>query len=211
MFAFGGMDRAGIGSIVLAMPRTATITRTTKETEITATWDLEGTGSSISTGIGFFDHMLEALAKHSGTAISVACRGDLHIDGHHTTEDVGIVLGQCLRQALGDRVGVERFGHIACPLDEALVEATIDLSGRPYLVYDCQPPAASIGTWDTELVTEFLGALTDHARVCLHLHQRCGRNSHHIIEAAFKATARALRQAIRITGSELPSTKGALD
>lgn len=194
-----------------AMSRSATTTRSTKETQITATWDLDATGSQISTGIGFFDHMLEALAKHSGTHLAVACTGDLHVDGHHTTEDVGIVLGQCLRQALGERVGIERFGHIACPLDEALVEATVDISGRPYLAYDIQPPASVIGTWDTELVGEFFGALTDHGRFCLHLHQRCGRNSHHIVEAAFKATARAIRQAIRVTGTEIPSTKGSLE
>ena len=193
------------------MPRSATVTRTTKETQITATWDLDATGSEIATGIGFFDHMLEALAKHSRTRIAVACQGDLHIDGHHTTEDIGIVLGQCLRQALGERLGIERFGHMACPLDEALIEATIDCSGRPYLVYDLQPPAGMIGTWDTELIPEFFGALTDHARICLHLHQRCGRNSHHIVEAAFKATARALRQAVRVSGQDLPSTKGSLD
>jgi imidazoleglycerol-phosphate dehydratase len=192
--------------------RSATVTRTTKETSITVTWGLDACGpASISSGIGFLDHMLEALAKHSGTTLSVACQGDLHIDGHHTTEDIGIVMGQVLRQALGERTGIERFGHIACPLDEALVEATIDISGRPYLVYDLQPPAAALGTWATELVPEFFGGLTDHARICLHLHQRAGRNTHHIVEAAFKATARALRQAIRITGSEVPSTKGSLE
>jgi imidazoleglycerol-phosphate dehydratase len=204
---------AGTGSIVPRMTaRRATVARTTRETAITATWDLSGAGETrIASGIGFLDHMLEALAKHSGTSIVVTCTGDLHIDGHHTTEDIGIVLGQCLRQALGDRVGVERFGHMACPLDEALVEATLDLSGRPFLVYDLQPPAAMLGTWATELVPEFFGALTDHARCCLHLHQRAGRNTHHIVEAAFKATARALRQAIRISGSGVPSTKGALE
>lgn len=194
------------------MPRTATVARTTKETDIAVTWNLDAPGaSSIATGIGFLDHMLEALAKHSGTTLAVACKGDLHIDGHHTTEDVGIVMGQCLRQALGERTGVERFGHMACPLDEALVEATVDLSGRPYLVYDLKPSAGLLGTWDTELIPEFFGALTDHGRFCLHLHQRAGRNSHHIVEAGYKAFARALRQAIRVTGAGVPSTKGALD
>jgi imidazoleglycerol-phosphate dehydratase len=193
------------------MPRTATITRKTRETDITATWNLDATGSTIATGIGFLDHMLEALAKHSGTRIAVKCKGDLHIDGHHTTEDIGIVLGQCLRKALGERTGVERFGHLACPLDEALVAATIDLSGRPYLVYDLKPSAKMLGTWDAELIGEFFGALTDHGRFCLHLHQLHGRNSHHIVEAGFKATARALRQAIRITGKDIPSTKGSLE
>lgn len=193
------------------MPRTATVTRTTKETDITVTWDLDRSApAQVSTGIGFLDHMLDALGKHSGTALTVKCKGDLHIDGHHTTEDVGIVMGQALKQALGDRVGIERFGNMACPLDEALVTATLDISGRPYLVYDLKPEAAMLGEWAVELVPEFFGGLTDHARICLHLHQQCGRNTHHIVEAAFKATARALRQAIRVTGSELPSTKGLL-
>jgi imidazoleglycerol phosphate dehydratase HisB len=193
------------------MPRSATVTRTTKETDITATWDLDQAGPArIATGIGFLDHMLEALGKHSGTTLTVTCKGDLHIDGHHTTEDVGIVLGQCLRQALGERVGIERFGHMACPLDEALVAATVDISGRPYLVYELKPEAAMLGTWAVELVPEFFGGLTDHARICLHLHQLAGRNSHHVVEAGFKAVARALRQAIRVTGTELPSTKGML-
>ena len=193
------------------MTRAASITRSTRETDITVSWDLDQAGPShISTGIGFFDHMLEALAKHSGTTLAVACKGDLHIDGHHTSEDIGIAMGQALRQALGDRVGIERFGHMACPLDEALVECTVDISGRPYLAYDLQLPAAMLGTWDTELPTEFFGGLTDNARICLHLHQRAGRNSHHILEAGFKAFARALRQAIRVTGSSVPSTKGML-
>jgi len=196
----------------MARTRTATVVRKTKETDISATWNIDQGGPSrINTGIGFYDHMLEALAKHSGTTLTVRCKGDLHFDGHHTTEDVGIVLGQCLRQALGDRAGVERYGHIACPLDEALVQASVDLSGRPYLVYDLKPKAAMLGTWDTELITEFFGALTDHARFCLHLHQLHGRNSHHIVEAGFKAFARALRQAIKVTGAGVPSTKGALD
>ena len=183
----------------------------TRETQITASWDLESSASgTIETGIGFYDHMLEALAKHSGTCINVTCQGDLHIDGHHTTEDIAITLGLCLREALGDRSGVERFGHMVVPLDEALVEATVDLSGRPYCVSDLQIPAAMLGTWDTELVQECFHALCDNARICLHLRQIRGRNSHHIVEAAFKATARALRQAIAITGTGTPSTKGLL-
>lgn len=193
------------------MPRTATISRTTRETAITATWDLDQAGEAkISTGIGFFDHMLEALAKHSGTTLNVTCKGDLHVDGHHTTEDVGIVLGQCLRQALGDRAGIERFGHMACPLDEALATATIDISGRPYLVYELRPTAPLLGTWATELVPEFFAALADNARICIHLHQQAGVNSHHVVEAGFKAFARALRQALRVSGSGVPSTKGML-
>lgn len=194
------------------MTRCASLTRQTKETQIEATWDLDTPGdSSISTGIGFFDHMLEALAKHSGTTLTIKAVGDLHVDGHHTTEDVGIVLGQILREALGERRGVERFGHMTVPLDEALVAATIDLSGRPYLVYDIQPPAAMLGSWATELVPEFFGAFSDNSRTCVHLHQLAGRNTHHIVEAAFKAFARALCQAIRSTGgNDLPSTKGLL-
>jgi imidazoleglycerol phosphate dehydratase HisB len=191
------------------MPRTATVKRTTKETAITATWNLDREGpAKVATGIGFLDHMLEALGKHSGTTLTVKCKGDLKVDGHHTSEDVGIVLGQCLRQALGDRKGIERFGHIACPLDEALVEASLDLSGRPFLNYDLQPKGARLGTWATDLVPEFFAGFTDQARLCLHLRQLQGRNGHHIVEAGFKAVARALRQAIRVTGRSLPSTKG---
>ena len=193
------------------MNRTASVNRETKETHISATWDLDQSGSmEIDTGIGFLDHMLEALIKHSGTSLSLKCKGDLHIDGHHTTEDCGIVLGQCLRQALGERIGLERFGHMAVPLDEALVTATIDFSGRAYLAYDIKVNAPLLGTWDTELIPEFFGGLVENAKCCLHLHQICGRNAHHIVEAAFKATARALRQAIKITGTEIPSTKGTL-
>ncbi len=191
--------------------RSASVSRKTRETDISVTWDLNAPGTSrIDTGIGFLDHMLEALAKHSATGLTVSCKGDLHIDGHHTSEDVGIVLGQALRQALGDRAGIERFGHIACPLDEALVEATIDISGRPWLSYHLEPKAARLGTWDTDLIPEFFGGLTDQARICLHLRQLAGRNSHHIVEAGFKAFARALRQAIAVTGSGVPSTKGVL-
>ncbi len=192
--------------------RSASISRQTKETDISVTWTLDQAGpSQIDTGIGFLDHMLEALAKHSGTTLEVSCKGDLHIDGPHSTEDTGIVMGQCFREALGDRVGIERFGHIQLPLDEALVSATVDISGRPYLNYNLAPAAAMLGSWDTELIPEFFGGFTDHAKVCLHLHQICGRNSHHIVEAAFKAFARVLRQAVKVTGTEIPSTKGSLE
>ena len=194
------------------MPRTASVTRTTKETRIQATWELDTDrpGAEATTGIGFLDHMLDALARHSGTRIVLTCTGDLHIDAHHTVEDVGIVLGQCLKQALGERQGIDRFGHMACPLDEALVEAVIDVSGRPWLTYELHPPGPMIGQLPVELIPDFFGALADQARIAIHLHQRCGRNSHHIAEAGFKAFARALRQAIRITGSGIPSTKGML-
>lgn len=192
--------------------REATATRRTAETAISVTWKLDTAGDSrIATGIGFLDHMLEALARHSGTSLQVQCQGDLHIDGHHTTEDIGIVMGRCLRDALGERQGIERYGHICVPLDEALVCASIDISGRGHLSYDLRIPAAMLGSWDTELVGEFFHALSANAQICLHLHQQAGRNSHHIVEAAFKACARALRQAIDISGSGIPSTKGALD
>jgi imidazoleglycerol-phosphate dehydratase len=194
------------------MPRTATVARKTRETDITATWDLDrAAAAEVRTGLGFFDHMLDALGKHSGTALRLSCQGDLHIDGHHTVEDCGIVLGQCLRQALGDRKGIERFGHIAVPLDEALVEAVVDISGRGHLTYELAPPTAAVGGFACELAPEFFAALADQACITLHLHQRAGRNSHHILEAAFKACARALRQAVAVTGEGVPSTKGSLD
>lgn len=193
------------------MTRRAEMNRRTGETEITVAWDLDGSGrAEVASGIGFLDHMLTALAKHSGTDLVVRCQGDLHVDGHHTTEDIGIALGQALHRALGDKAGIERFGHFAAPLDEALVTATVDLSGRGFLVCAVQPPAPRIGDWDTELLPEFFRALADNGRLCIHLHQVCGVNSHHLVEAAFKAFARALRQALRITGGAVPSTKGIL-
>ena len=192
------------------MTRSATISRQTSETSIQLTWHLDDSSeSSIVSGIGFLDHMLTALAKHSGTRIELACEGDLHIDGHHTTEDIGIALGLALREALGDRRGIHRFGHMAVPLDEALVQATVDISGRGYLVNTVEPPAPMIGDWDTELLTEFFQAFADNARCCIHLHQVCGRNSHHLVEASFKSFARALRQAIALDGSDnLPQHQG---
>ena len=196
---------------LLSMARSATLSRTTKETEITVTWDLDGTiPTSISSGIGFLDHMLEALAKHSGTSLQVACKGDLHIDGHHTTEDIAITMGKVFAEAIGDKVGIERFGFMQAPLDEALIAATIDISGRGYCVCNVHPPAPMIGDFDTELVHEFFASLAGNAQICLHLHQICGANSHHIVEASFKAMARALKQAIAVTGTDIPSTKGTL-
>ena len=197
----------------ISAPRRASVTRTTKETDIAVTWDLDAAGpATIRTGIGFFDHMLEALAKHSGTTLSVRCRGDLHIDGHHTSEDVGIVMGQALRQALGARIGIERFGHIACPLDEALCTATIDISGRPYLVYNVPLPKVKIGDFDVELVREFFQGFVNHCGANLHINLMYGDNVHHILEACFKAAARALDQATqmdpRIEG--VMSTQGKL-
>ncbi len=195
--------------------RSAQVSRTTAETDITVEWDLDTAApADIETGIGFLDHMLDALGKHSGTFLKVRCKGDLHIDGHHTTEDIGIVMGQCFRKALLSQdvsaAGIERFAFIQVPLDEALIAASLDISGRGYLGYGLQIPAPQIGSWDTELVSEFFGAFAHNAKVCLHLEQRNGVNSHHIVEAAFKATARVIRQAIAITGNSVPSTKGSL-
>ena len=196
------------------MARTATITRKTAETDIAVTLDLDGTGrAQVATGIGFLDHMLTALSRHSLIDLSVAATGDLHIDLHHTTEDVGIVIGQALTKALGDKRGIARFGQALVPMDEALAEAAIDLSGRPYLAFAADFPQPKIGEMDTELFEEFFRAFATNALLNLHLTARAGRNAHHIAEACFKATARALRMAISPDprlGNAIPSTKGSL-
>ncbi|WP_372840943.1 imidazoleglycerol-phosphate dehydratase HisB [Phaeovulum sp.] len=194
--------------------RNATITRQTHETRVAATVNLDGTGTyENATGIGFFDHMLDQLARHSLIDITIHATGDLHIDDHHTVEDVGITLGQALSAALGDKRGIRRYGHFDLAMDDALVRAALDLSGRPYLVWNVDFPTAKIGGFDTELVREFFQALSTHAGLTLHVDQLHGLNSHHIAEAAFKAVARALRAAVepdpRMAGA-LPSTKGAL-
>ena len=196
------------------MARTASITRKTAETDITVSLDLDGIGTgSISTGIGFLDHMLTALCRHSLIDMNIQAVGDLHIDFHHTTEDVGIVLGQAIRQALGDKRGITRYGHATVPMDEALVEASIDISGRAYTGWQVTFAAPKIGEMDTELFEEFFRALAGNAGIALHIRQLAGTNAHHIAEGAFKATARALRQAVepdpRQAGA-VPSTKGAL-
>jgi imidazoleglycerol-phosphate dehydratase len=196
-----------------AVRRRAVVERRTKETNIRLALDLDGAGESeIATGIGFFDHMLTALAKHARFDLEIACRGDLHVDAHHTVEDVGIVLGEALRQALGDKRGVTRFGHAYCPLDEALSRAVVDLSGRPWLHFGVAWKAKAIGGLPTELVEDFFWALCDHGRLNLHLDAIRGRNSHHVAESLFKAAARALAMAVardpRV--SDVPSTKGAL-
>ena len=197
-----------------AAPRRVTVARQTRETDIEVSLDLDGSGlSQIDTGIGFFDHMLTALAAHARFDLRVKCRGDLHIDPHHSVEDVGIVLGDALRQALGNKQGIVRFGHAYTPLDEALARAVIDLSGRPYLVFEVTFPARMIGALPTELVEEFFRALVVHGRLCLHLETLRGRNSHHIAEAVFKAVARALAEAVRLdprVAGAVPSTKGSL-
>lgn len=194
--------------------RTATITRKTAETDISVEVNLDGTGRySNETGVGFFDHMLDQLARHSLIDLTVRAKGDLHIDDHHTVEDTGIALGQALTRALGDKRGIRRYGHFDLAMDDALVRAALDLSGRPYLVWTVDFPTAKIGGFDTELVREFFQALSTHGGITLHVDRIHGINSHHIAEAAFKAVARALRAAVepdpRMAGS-LPSTKGAL-
>jgi imidazoleglycerol-phosphate dehydratase len=194
--------------------RKATITRTTAETEITVEIDLDGTGSyRNATGVGFFDHMLDQLARHALIDMAVTAKGDLHIDDHHTVEDTGIALGQALAQALGTKRGIRRYGSCLLPMDDALVRAALDLSGRPFLVWDVPMTAPKIGTFDTELVREFFQALSSHGGITLHVDLIHGINSHHIAEAAFKAVARALRDALEVDprkADAVPSTKGTL-
>lgn len=194
--------------------REASTTRTTAETEITARLALDGTGThAIETGIGFLDHMLVQLARHGRFDITLSARGDRHIDDHHTAEDSGIVLGALFAQALGDKAGVTRFAHALCPLDEALAEVVVDLSGRPHLAWNVAFTAEKIGGFDTELVEEWFRAFAMNARITLHVTLRAGRNSHHIAEACFKALARALRAAAAIdpaAAGAVPSSKGVL-
>lgn len=194
--------------------RHASLTRRTNETDISVTLTLDGEGrADMQTGIGFFDHMLDQLAKHSGLDITVKARGDLHIDGHHTVEDVGIALGQALKQALGDRRGIARFAHAYLPMDEALTRAAIDVSGRPYLVWGVTLPTGMVGGFDLQLAREFFQALATNAAITLHIDNLRGENSHHIVESCFKAVARALGAAVRIDPARadaMPSTKGSL-
>jgi imidazoleglycerol-phosphate dehydratase len=195
--------------------RTATIKRKTKETDISVKLDLDGSGTSaIETGIGFLDHMLEQVARHGLFDLTVRAKGDLHIDQHHTTEDVGIVLGQALRQALGERVGITRFADVHQPMDEVLTRAAIDISGRPYLVWKVGFSRDKLGEFDTELVREFFQAFAHNAGVTLHVETLYGENNHHIAETCFKGVARALRAAVAIDprqADRLPSTKGRLN
>jgi len=185
--------------------------RVTKETDVEVDLVLDGVGkASASTGIPFFDHMLEQLGKHGGFDLQVAATGDLEVDTHHTVEDVGIVVGTALKQALGDKAGVRRFASGLFPLDEALVQVAVDLSGRPFLVYDIDPVAEWIGTFDPQLAEEFWRGFAFAAGITLHLRSLSGKNGHHVIEASFKGVARCLRDAVRIEGAELPSTKGTL-
>jgi imidazoleglycerol-phosphate dehydratase len=194
--------------------RTAQITRTTAETDISVSVDLDGTGAyDCKTGVGFFDHMLDQLARHALIDLTVRCAGDLHIDDHHTVEDVGIAIGQALTQALGEKRGIRRYGSFHLAMDDALVRAALDLSGRPYLVWDMEFPTQKIGTFDTELVREFFQALSTHGGITLHVTKLAGINSHHIAEAGFKAVARSLREAVETDprkSDAIPSTKGSL-
>ncbi|WJY21498.1 imidazoleglycerol-phosphate dehydratase HisB [Fontisubflavum oceani] len=194
--------------------RSAEISRKTAETDIRVEINLDGTGVyDNQTGIGFFDHMLDQLARHSLIDMKIRCAGDLHIDDHHSVEDVGIALGQALTAALGDKRGIRRYGACLLPMDDALVRAALDLSGRPYLVWHVEMPTAKIGAFDTELVREFFQAFSTHGGITLHVDQIHGINSHHIAEAAFKAVARALREAVETDprkADAVPSTKGSL-
>ncbi|TNB49811.1 imidazoleglycerol-phosphate dehydratase HisB [Martelella lutilitoris] len=194
--------------------RRAEIARKTKETAISVTVNVDGTGEArISTGIGFFDHMLDQLSRHSLIDMTIEARGDLHIDDHHTVEDVGIAIGQALAKALGDRAGVTRYASIDLAMDETMTKAALDLSGRPFLVWNVTFPSEKIGTFDTELVREFFHALAQNAGITLHVLNHYGANSHHIAETCFKAVARALRAAAEIDPRQqgrVPSTKGML-
>ena len=194
--------------------RSATITRKTAETDISVELNLDGTGVyDNQTGVGFFDHMLDQLARHSLIDMTIRATGDLHIDDHHTVEDTGIALGQALGQALGDKRGIRRYGACLLPMDDALVRSALDLSGRPYLIWNVDMPAAKIGTFDTELVREFFQAFSTHGGITLHVDGLHGLNAHHVAEAAFKSVARSLREAVETDprkGDAIPSTKGAL-
>lgn len=196
------------------MSRTAEIARKTKETDIKVKIDLDGTGANnIDTGIGFFDHMLTALSKHSGIDMDIVCKGDLQVDAHHSVEDVGIVLGQAVNQALGDKVGIRRYGSASIPMDEALGDAVIDISGRPFIVFDAEFAGDTCGEMDTQLFEEFFRSFAYNAMITLHISAPYGANDHHKAEAMFKALARALREATepdpRFAGQVI-STKGAL-
>ncbi|MEM1367229.1 MAG: imidazoleglycerol-phosphate dehydratase HisB [Cyanobacteria bacterium P01_H01_bin.15] len=198
----------------IPVARQASRRRTTKETDVQVSVDLDGTGQChAQTGIPFLDHMLNQIASHGLIDLTVIADGDLEIDDHHTNEDVGITLGQVLHEALGDRKGIHRFGHFVAPLDEALIEVALDFSGRPHLNYGLDIPTERVGTYDTQLVREFFVAIVNHAQLTLHIRQLDGINSHHIIEATFKAFARALRQATTVDprrAGRIPSSKGVI-
>ena len=194
--------------------RTAEIKRDTNETKITLTLNLDGSGiSKINTGVGFLDHMLTLFARHGGFDLSVTCKGDVEVDDHHSTEDIGICLGSAFAEALGTMAGINRYGNIILPMDESLILCAADISGRSYLGYGLQIPTEKVGTFDTELVEEFFLAFTRKAGLTLHFQQLAGTNSHHIIEGAFKAFGRVMKQAVAVDpslGGQIPSTKGVL-
>jgi imidazoleglycerol-phosphate dehydratase len=193
------------------MGRSAMHSRKTRETEVEVRLDLDGSGSGdIDTGVPFFDHMLDQLARHGRLDLAVRTRGDLEVDAHHTVEDTGIALGQALAEALGDKAGIERFGDATVPIDEALARVAVDVLGRPYLVYDADTPVELVGTYETTLTKHFFEALVANSRITLHVTLLAGDNSHHIQEAVFKGVAVALRRAVRVTGVGVPSTKGTL-
>ena len=195
------------------MPRTARIARKTAETDIVLELSLDGSGrAQVATGIGFFDHMLALLARHAAIDLTVQASGDLHVDQHHTVEDVGISLGLALREALGDKAGIRRYGHFAVPMDETLVTSVVDLGGRAYFVFNVDFPVAKIGQFDSQLVAEFWRAVAANALCNLHINLHYGSNGHHIAEAVFKSAARALRMAVHLDPSitDVPSTKGVL-
>lgn len=197
------------------MKRSATIERSTKETQIRATVDLDGTGvCKIATGVGFLDHMLEQLGRHSLIDIELACKGDLHIDFHHTTEDCGIVLGQAIAKALGDKLGISRYASVHLPMDETLTRVALDISGRPYLIWKVEFNRPKIGEMDTELFREWFQAFAQNAAITLHIETLYGENNHHIAETCFKGLARALRAGVAIDprqAGRVPSTKGTLN
>jgi len=192
--------------------RRASVTRTTSETAVTVEVDLDGQGrSEADTGVPFFDHMLQQLGKHAGWDLTVVCKGDLEVDGHHTVEDCGIAVGEALSEALGDKAGIRRFASITVPLDEAAVEVALDLAGRNFVIHDVPVPAETIGTFDTGLVEDFVRAFAQAANLTIHVHLRYGRSPHHVCEAEFKAMAKALGDACALTGrGGVPSTKGTL-
>ena len=195
------------------MSRAATRTRTTKETSVEVSLELDGAGrTQVETGLPFFDHMVDQLGKHAGFDLTVLAGGDLHVDAHHTVEDVGITVGEALRDALGDKAGIRRFASVSLPLDEALIDVALDLSGRPFLHYEVAPAPEPLGSppFDPQLAEEFWRAFATAAGLTLHLRMRSGKNPHHVLEASFKGVARALRDAVRVEGDAVPSTKGAL-
>ena len=194
------------------MARSSSVARTTKETDVHVELSVDGSGTSeADTGLPFFDHMLEQLGKHAGWNLSVTCKGDLDVDGHHTVEDVGLAIGKALSECLGDKSGIRRFASAVVPLDEAAVEVALDLSGRPFVLHDVDVPAETIGTFDTGLVEDFVRALAQASDLTVHVRLRSGRSPHHVVEAEFKALAKALGDACALTGSgDIPSTKGTL-